>query len=180
MLARCDSIALRTAPDREADTPHQIGSIWSERALARIEAVVRRSKRPSKSIVRTGGLSVDLDTRTAALDGRPLNLTRSEYEILELLSLRKGNTLTKEMILSHLYGGKDEPGIKIIDVFVCKLRNKLLSRGGKSYIETAWGCGYLLRDPESVGPVDAVVETTTPHGSSFVQAVAITDETKRS
>ena len=45
--------------------------------------------------------------------------------MLELLSLRKGTTLTKEMFLNHLYGGMDEPELKIIDVFICKLRKKL-------------------------------------------------------
>ena len=68
--------------------------------------------------------------------------------ILELLSLRKGTTLTKEMFLNHLYGGMDEPELKIIDVFVCKLRKKLsTATGGENYIETVWGRGYVLRHP---------------------------------
>jgi two-component system cell cycle response regulator CtrA len=77
-----------------------------------------------------------------------LHLTGKEYGILELLSLRKGTTLTKEMFLNHLYGGMDEPELKIIDVFVCKLRKKLTAgTGGENYIETVWGRGYVLRDP---------------------------------
>ena len=83
-------------------------------------------------------------------DERPLHLTAKEYGILELLSLRKGMTLTKEMFLNHLYGGMDEPELKIIDVFICKLRKKLAqATGGDHYIETVWGRGYVLRDPES-------------------------------
>ncbi len=117
--------------------------------IARIQAIVRRSKGYSESIIRTGKLSVNLDTRTVEISGQPLHLTGKEYGILELLSLRKGTTLTKEMFLNHLYGGMDEPELKIIDVFVCKLRKKLSSAtGGDNYIETVWGRGYVLRDPQ--------------------------------
>ena len=90
---------------------------------------------------------VNLQARTVEIDGRPIRLTGKEYAILELLSLRKGATLTKEMFLNHLYGGIDEPELKIIDVFVCKLRKKLCDAlEGDNYIETVWGRGYVLRD----------------------------------
>jgi len=119
--------------------------------VARIQAIVRRSKGHSDSVIKTGKLAVNLDTRTVEIDGQPLHLTGKEYGILELLSLRKGTTLTKEMFLNHLYGGMDEPELKIIDVFVCKLRKKLTAAtGGDSYIETVWGRGYVLRDPAPV------------------------------
>jgi len=102
----------------------------------------------SESLIRTGRLVVDVDARVVAVDDQPLHLTGKEYGIIELLSLRKGTTLTKEMFLDHLYGGTNEPEIKIIDVFVCKLRKKLAqATGGKHYIETVWGRGYVLRDP---------------------------------
>jgi len=118
--------------------------------VARIHAIVRRSKGHSDSVIKTGRLTVNLDTRTVEVDGSPLHLTGKEYGILELLSLRKGTTLTKEMFLNHLYGGMDEPELKIIDVFVCKLRKKLTAAtGGDNYIETVWGRGYVLRDPTS-------------------------------
>jgi len=117
--------------------------------LARIQAIVRRSKGHSESVIKTGKLTVNLDTRTVEVESQPLHLTGKEYGILELLSLRKGTTLTKEMFLNHLYGGMDEPELKIIDVFVCKLRKKLSNAtGGENYIETVWGRGYVLRDPE--------------------------------
>jgi two-component system cell cycle response regulator CtrA len=118
--------------------------------VARIQAIVRRSKGHSDSVIPTGKLTVNLDTRTVEVDSQPLHLTGKEYGILELLSLRKGTTLTKEMFLNHLYGGMDEPELKIIDVFVCKLRKKLSNAtGGDNYIETVWGRGYVLRDPVS-------------------------------
>jgi two-component system, cell cycle response regulator CtrA len=120
--------------------------------IARIQAIVRRAKGHSESVIRTGKLTVNLDSRTVEVEGHPLHLTGKEYGILELLSLRKGTTLTKEMFLNHLYGGMDEPELKIIDVFVCKLRKKLsIATAGENYIETVWGRGYVLRDP----PADA-------------------------
>jgi two-component system cell cycle response regulator CtrA len=121
--------------------------------LARIQAIVRRSKGHSASEIRTGKLSVNLDSRMVTASDRPLHLTAKEYGILELLSLRKGMTLTKEMFLNHLYGGMDEPDLKIIDVFICKLRKKLAqATGGDHYIETVWGRGYVLRDAEEAMP----------------------------
>ncbi|HTY69912.1 MAG TPA: response regulator transcription factor [Alphaproteobacteria bacterium] len=116
--------------------------------IARIQAIIRRSKGHSHSVIKTGKLTVNLDTRTVEANGQPLHLTGKEYGILELLSLRKGTTLTKEMFLNHLYGGMDEPELKIIDVFICKLRKKLASAAnGRHHIETVWGRGYVLREP---------------------------------
>jgi two-component system cell cycle response regulator CtrA len=121
--------------------------------IARIQAIVRRSKGHSESTIRTGKIVVKLDSRVVSVDQNPLHLTAKEYAILELLSLRKGTTLTKEMILNDLYGGMDEPELKIIDVFVCKLRKKLAeATGGEHYIETVWGRGYVVRDPVEAAP----------------------------
>jgi two-component system cell cycle response regulator CtrA len=119
-----------------------------EELVARVQAVVRRSRGHSQSLIRTGKVTVNLDAKTVEVDGAPVHLTGKEYAMLELLSLRKGTTLTKEMFLNHLYGGMDEPELKIIDVFICKLRKKLsLACDGTNYIETVWGRGYVLRDP---------------------------------
>ena len=116
--------------------------------VARIHAIIRRSKGHAQSIIRTGRIDVNLDAKTVEVAGRQVHLTGKEYQMLELLSLRKGTTLTKEMFLNHLYGGMDEPELKIIDVFICKLRKKLSQATGEpSYIETVWGRGYVLRDP---------------------------------
>jgi len=117
--------------------------------VARIHAIIRRSKGHSQSVIRTGKISVNLDAKTVEVGGNSVHLTGKEYQMLELLSLRKGTTLTKEMFLNHLYGGMDEPELKIIDVFICKLRKKLSeATGDENYIETVWGRGYVLRDPE--------------------------------
>lgn len=119
-----------------------------EELVARIHAIIRRSKGHAQSIIRTGKFEVNLDAKTVEAQGNTVHLTGKEYQMLELLSLRKGTTLTKEMFLNHLYGGIDEPELKIIDVFICKLRKKLNeATDGDNYIETVWGRGYVLRDP---------------------------------
>ena len=118
-----------------------------EELIARIHAIVRRSKGHSQSVIVTGKITVNLDAKTVEVGTQRVHLTGKEYGMLELLSLRKGTTLTKEMFLNHLYGGMDEPELKIIDVFICKLRKKLAAAtGGEHYIETVWGRGYVLRD----------------------------------
>lgn len=115
--------------------------------IARIQAIVRRSKGHSESVLRFDKVTVNLDTRIVEVDSTPVHLTSKEYAILELLAMRRGTVLTKEMFLNHLYGGIDEPELKIIDVFVCKLRKKLAdSSGGTNYIETVWGRGYMLKE----------------------------------
>jgi two-component system cell cycle response regulator CtrA len=116
--------------------------------VARIHAIVRRSKGHAQSVVQSGDLLVNLDAKTTEVNGTRVYLTGKEYQMLELLSLRKGMTISKEMFLNNLYGGIDEPEMKIIDVFICKLRKKLANAsGGKNYIETVWGRGYVLRHP---------------------------------
>jgi len=116
--------------------------------VARIRAIVRRSQGHAQSLIATGPLVVNLDTKTVSVHGVRINLTSKEYQILELLSLRKGSTLTKEIFLNNIYGGLDEPEPKIIDVFICKLRKKLAGASqGHDFIETVWGRGYVLREP---------------------------------
>ena len=115
--------------------------------IARILAIVRRSKGHCESTIRTGKLAVNLDTRVVSVGDVPVHLTPKEYGILELLSLRKGTILAKGMFLDHLYGGMDEPQPKMVDILVCTLRKKLAqATGGSHYIETVRGCGYVLRE----------------------------------
>lgn len=116
--------------------------------IARIQAIVRRSKGNASSKVQVGRITLDMQARTVEVAGKPLNLTSKEYSILELLMLRKGTPIKKETFLSHLYGGIDEPEVKIIDVFICKLRKKIQdSCSGENYIETLWGRGYVIKEP---------------------------------
>jgi two-component system cell cycle response regulator CtrA len=114
--------------------------------LARMQAIVRRSKGFSQPVLRVGRLQLNLDSREVVVDGQIVHLTGKEYAILELLVLRKGMVLTKEAFLNHLYGGMDEPEMKIIDVFICKLRKKLTQAGADNLIGTVWGRGYMIRE----------------------------------
>lgn len=120
-----------------------------EELVCRVNAIVRRAAGHAHAKVVTGRLTLNLTDKTAQCEGETIHLTGKEYQMLELLSLRKGTTLTKEMFLNHLYGGIDEPELKIVDVFICKLRKKLHQATGEHVIETVWGRGYVLRDPAS-------------------------------
>jgi two-component system cell cycle response regulator CtrA len=116
--------------------------------VARIHAIVRRSKGHAQSVIQIGDIVLNLDSKTIEVGGARINFTGKEYKMLELLMLHKDRPVTKEMFLNHLYGGMDEPEVKIVDVFICKLRKKLTSAsGGKNFVETIWGRGYVLREP---------------------------------
>ena len=117
-----------------------------------MQAIVRRSKGFSQPSLRVGSLLLNLDSHEVSVDGQPVHLTGKEYAILELLVLRKGMVLTKEAFLNHLYGGMDEPEMKIIDVFICKLRKKLAMAGADNLIGTVWGRGYMIREPSANHP----------------------------
>ena len=123
-------------------------SRWQEDTVTDKRAALDAAdQKTNASQIRTGKVVVNLDERVVSVDDQPVHLTGKEYGILELLTQRKGTTVTKAMILNHLYDGSDEPELKIIDVFVCKLRKKLAqATGGNHYIETVWGRGYVLRD----------------------------------
>ncbi len=116
--------------------------------IARIHSLVRRSKGHANSVIMVGDLVINLETRIVELFGQKLHFTCKEYQMMEIFALMKGSTISKEMFLNHLYGGEDEPEIKIIDVFICKIRKKLMDASdGQDYIETIWGRGYTLREP---------------------------------
>lgn len=136
--------------------------------VARVRAIIRRSKGHPQSMIRIGRLSVNLTTQMVEVDGEPIRLTGREYAIIELLAVRRGATLSKEIFLNHLYGGMEEPEFKIIDVFICKLRKKLADAlGGENYIETVWGRGYVLREPEKTkSDKPKLIESNESHRSS--------------
>lgn len=127
--------------------------------VARLHAVIRRSKGHARNLIEVGSISVDVDQKLVFIGGENLHLTGREYQILELLALRRDMTLTKDMFLNHLYGGMDEPELKIIDVFICKIRNKLRPYGVDGRLETVWGRGYRLVAEPSVKDVPEPVAT---------------------
>ena len=131
--------------------------------IARVHAVVRRSKGFSQPALRVGSLLLNQDSHDVTVASRPVQLTGKEFAILELMVLRKGMVLTiKEAFLNHLYGGMDEPELKIIDVFICKLRKKLAQSGADNLIETVWGRGYMIREPHTDPTFPTPVTTAVP------------------
>ena len=146
----------------EDDTENKLKGFWfgaddyltkpfhREELVTPIDSIIRRSKGHAQSTFKTGSIAVNLDAKTVEVEGRGVHLTGKEYQMLELLSLRKGTTLTKEIFHNHRYGGMDEPELKIIDVFICNLRKKLSeATGGENFLETVWGRGYVLRDADA-------------------------------
>jgi two-component system cell cycle response regulator CtrA len=139
--------------------------------VARMQAIVRRSKGYSQPTLRVGKLQLNLDSREVLVAGVPVHLTGKEYSILELLVLRKGMVLTKEAFLNHLYGGMDEPEMKIIDVFICKLRKKLAQAGEGNLIGTVWGRGYMMRDPSGEASFTPVPFAGAKPAPNFIAAL---------
>lgn len=113
---------------------------------ARIRAIVRRNRGFSRSQLQIGNLTLDMDNQDVVANGIRVHFTVKEFAILQLLVLRRNMILTKETILSQVYGGMDEPEIKIIDVFICKIRGKLSKAGLPIVISTVWGRGYSVKD----------------------------------
>jgi two-component system cell cycle response regulator CtrA len=119
--------------------------------VARVNAIIRRSKGHSESVVEVGDLKVDFNKHTSYIKNEPIYLTSKEQSILELMAMKKGQVVSKEQFLTHLYNGFDEPEVKIIDVFVCKMRKKILDASkGVNFIETLWGRGYSLKHPDDI------------------------------
>ncbi len=115
--------------------------------FARLRAIVRRTRSFSQARLVIGDLVIDMDAKMVSVGGTPVHLTVKEYQMLEFLALRKGATLSKSALIEYLYNGMDEPEVKIIDVFVCKLRKKLSAVGrGNNFIATVWGAGYQISD----------------------------------
>jgi len=138
--------------------------------VARLQAVMRRSRGFAEPKLRVGNLELDLNGKNVTVDGAALHLTGKEYAILELLVIRKGSVLTKDAFLNHLYGGIDEPEMKIIDVFICKLRRKLQNVGAGNLIATVWGRGYILRE-DDVAETAALASLPPAVTAPIVEAV---------
>ncbi len=120
-----------------------------EELVARLQALVRRANGHAQNVLQFGDLTLNLTARDVSVGDTRVELTSKEYQMFELLCLRKGNVVSKESFLDHLYGGMDEPEMKIIDVFICKLRKKIEKSGASTpLIQTVWGRGYRVNTDE--------------------------------
>jgi len=148
-----------------------VDALSHEEVFMKVQNLIRRNRGFSDNVLRIGAVEINMNAKKISAKGRPVTLTKKEYQIAEILALRKGNVLSKEAILDHLYGGLDEPNPKIIDVFICKIRKKLQMMGVDDFIETNWGRGYMVIDHR----LDAGTETelTSPPLSTDLPARAI-------
>ncbi len=134
--------ALRVGADDYLTKPFH-----KDELIARIHAIVRRSKGQAQSSIQIGNLVIHIDSKNVEMNGHPIDLSTKEYSLLELLALRKGKLVTHESILDHLYGGRDEPDPRVIDAFICRIRKKLAkANDGVGCIKTVWGRGFILLD----------------------------------
>jgi two-component system cell cycle response regulator CtrA len=127
----------------------QSGSCDIEELLARVRVIVRRAAGHANSVLRSGAVELNMDSHDVRVNGTSLSLPPREYSVLELLFLKQGTVLTKDMFLNHLYYGAEEPLMNTIDVILCRLRKKLAAAGVSTLIDTVWGSGYIIRKPQA-------------------------------
>ncbi|HEY8505138.1 MAG TPA: response regulator transcription factor [Gemmataceae bacterium] len=113
--------------------------------LARLDAVCRRSSLRPPAVLRCGGLGLDLTSRRVELSGRTIDLTPTEFSILELLARHAGQVVTRKMICEHLWDADWEGVTNVIEVHINRLRSKLERAGGEGLIQTVRGRGYAVR-----------------------------------
>jgi two-component system cell cycle response regulator CtrA len=148
ILTGSSDVAVKVSAFSGGADDYLVKPFHRDELIARARAVIRRSSGHAESTITVGDITLNLDARTVHVKGIRVHLTGKEYQTLELLALRRGKTLHKDVFLTSLYGGMDEPGGKIIDVFICKLRQKLATVSDRRHIETVWGGGYVMRDPD--------------------------------
>jgi DNA-binding response OmpR family regulator len=112
-----------------------------EELLARIRARLREQPEPEQTVLEAGGVTLDMRARRASVQGKTIELSAREYTMLEVLMRHAGQVLSREQLLSHVWGYDHDPGSNVVDVYVGYLRKKL----GPDVIETARGMGYRLR-----------------------------------
>lgn len=119
--------------------------------LVRLRALHRRMLGHLSARIGCGNITLDQGEGTVSVDGQPVRVTRREFEVLELLLLRRGTLVSKDEFLQRLYGSEDGPDSRTLDVFVCKLRRKLAAVGAAEFIRTSWGRGYMAEEPPPAG-----------------------------
>lgn len=123
--------------------------------LARARAAVRRAGGHAAGILQVGELTLDVAARRVEYAGRRVRVTGKEFMILELLALKKDAMVGRSAIMNYLYGGPDEPGEKVIDVHICRIRNKLAKIApANDLLQTVRGLGFVLTAPEGAALSD--------------------------
>ena len=112
-----------------------------EELLARVRARLREGGKPAENRLTAGGVTLDVRTRRATIGGSEIDLTAREFTLLETLMRHEDQLLSREQLLSHVWGYDYDPGSNVVDVYIGYLRKKL----GDDAIETVRGMGYRLR-----------------------------------
>lgn len=115
--------------------------------LARIRALLRREGVHRASVITLRDLTLNLAERTLNRAGEPLTLTPREWDLLEVLILSEGRTVSREKILQRAWGAEDKIGSNMVDVYIKQLRQKLDSGAEQKLIHTIHGSGYALLRP---------------------------------
>ena len=165
-VARSMSEAIRLRVLQTGADDLIVDALSHEEIFMKVQNLIRRSRGFHENALRLGQVEINMNAKKIYANGKPVTLTKKEYQIAEILALRKGVVLSKEAILDHLYGGLDEPNPKIIDVFICKIRKKLQALGVEDFIETNWGRGYMAIDHRQDS------QSNAPSARNLVQAPA--------
>jgi two-component system cell cycle response regulator CtrA len=146
VLSRAGGVQAKVGAFRAGADEYLVRPLNLDEVCCRLHALVRRARGHPRSLIRTGRMEIDVEDKSVQVDGMPVPMTRMEYAVLEALSLRKGSVVHRNALVEHVYGAMDEPCPKNVDVYISRIRKKLLQRCGRSYIETEWGRGFALRD----------------------------------
>lgn len=148
VLTDADTVEMKVAAFAAGADDVLVKPVHKDELICRAKVAVRRANGAPAALIQIGPLSVNLDSGELFAGDTPVKLTGKERAIISNLAMRRGKTVTKEALMHDLYGGMDEPEIKIIDVFVCKLRSKIrdVFPGAEVHIETIWGRGYRLTE----------------------------------
>ncbi|SFK15149.1 winged helix-turn-helix domain-containing protein [Falsiroseomonas stagni] len=115
--------------------------------VVRLRALQRRMLGHLSAWITIGNTTLDQAKLALTVDGRDVRITRREFDVLEMLFLRRGSLVTKADFLQRLYGSDEGPDSRTLDVFICKVRRKLAAAGAAEFIRTAWGRGYMAEEP---------------------------------
>lgn len=113
---------------------------------ARIRALLRRSTGTPSPLIRVGQVELDPLSREVRRGGEPVQLTPKEFSLLEYLLRNPNRSLSRAMLMDHVWGIRFDPGTNVVDVFINSLRNKV--DPDRELIQTVRGVGYMVRTPE--------------------------------
>lgn len=142
ITAKSDTYDKVTGLDYGADD-YIVKPFEIEELFARIRAILRRQ--PHKDIIDINGIRIDIDAFKVTVDGKQLDFTKTEYNLLYLLATNRNHVLQREQILNHVWGYNSEVETNVVDVYIRYLRNKLKPFNKEKVIETVRGVGYVIR-----------------------------------